>query len=182
MPRGIFGLEDATAISDEMQAADDKTLRLSSIEISPADVDAFLRYQRAFRDYLEFSPVCRAAWVEQLAEAHRRSLLDAGLDSTRHARLSPIAADFSGKRMTVRRLRQRLGELQLQIARTEADGGRAPVDDLELSARLTAELARLDPFTPLERRYGAGVIAALREREDDLVALHEQLSPLLARR
>jgi hypothetical protein len=177
----IFGFEDASAIPDEMQAADDKTLRLSSVEISPEDVDAFLRYQRALREYLEFSPVCRAGWVEQLAEAHRRSLEDAGLDAARHARLSPIAADFSGKRMAVRRLRRRLGELNERIARMEADGADVPAADLDLAARLTSELTRLDRFAPLERRHGAGAIAALREREDDLVALHEQLSPLLAR-
>ena len=181
MPRDVFGFEDATAIPDEVQAADDKTLRLSSVEIAPGDVDAFLVYQRALRDYLEFSPVCRAAWVEQLAEAHRRSLSEARLDPARHARLAPIAADFSGKRMTVRRLRERLRELNDRIARMEAEGARVPPPDRELVGKLAAELGRLDQLYPLERRYGAGAIAALREREDELVALHEQLSPLLSR-
>ena len=182
MPRDMFGFEDATAIPDEMQAADDKTLRLSAVEISRDDVDALLVYQRALRDYLEFSPVCRAAWVEQLAEAHRRSLSEAGLDPARHARLAPIAADFSGKRMTVRRLRERLRELNDRIARMQAEGAHVPAPDRELVGKLAAELSRLDELYPLERRYGADAIAALRQREDELVALHEQLSPLLARR
>src|SRR5919197_2811368 len=132
MPRDFFGFEDSTAIPDEVHAADDKTLRLSSVEISDADVEAFLQYQRALRDDLEFSPVCRAGWVEHLAEAHRRALLDAGLDAARHSRLAPIAADFCGKRMTVRRLRRRLAELNDRIARHEAGGANVSAQDREL--------------------------------------------------
>src|ERR671918_2119319 len=103
------------------QAADDKTLRLSSIDVEAADVEAFIGSQRALRDELEFSPVCAAGWDEHLAEAHRRALEGSGLDAGRHSRISPIATDFAGRRMAVRRLSRRLQELE-----QHADG----VDDL----------------------------------------------------
>jgi hypothetical protein len=64
----------------------------------------------------------------------------------------------------------------------QAEGAHVPAPDRELVGKLAAELSRLDELYPLERRYGADAIAALRQREDELVALHEQLSPLLARR
>lgn len=163
-PHDSTGPEGAAVIPDEAQARDDRTLRLSSAEPTPEDVEAYLRYQRALRDELEFSPVCRAGWTEHLSEAHRRALEESGLEPGRYSRLSPLAADFAGRRMAVRRLKQRLAEA-----------------DPELRERLTAEVARLDNFAPLERRHGSQAIAALRAREDDLVALHEQLSPLLSR-
>ena len=156
--------EETAPFAEEAQAADDKTLRLSSIDVGPADVDAFIAYQRALRDELEFSPVCAAGWAEHLAEAHRRALEQSGLDAGRHARISPMAQDFAGKRMAVRRLRRRLDEL----------GGEVPT--------LADEIRRLDTFDALERRHGASAIAALRAREEELVTLHEHVSPLLARR
>src|SRR5918996_1624391 len=113
------------------ETEDDKTLRLSSIEVGTDDVDAFLRYQRALRDELEFSPVCAAGWDEHLAEAHRRALEGSGLDAGRHSRISPIASDFAGRRMAVRRLSRRLQELE-----QHADG----VDDLVQTRKLASEL------------------------------------------
>lgn len=162
--------EDIAPFEEEAQAADDRTLRLSSVDIGPADVEAFIRYQKALRDELEFSPVCHAGWAEHLAEAHRRALEESGLQSGRHARVSPLAQDFAGKRMAVRRLRRRLDELR-QLGAAEA----------EQVAKLAAELERLDTLAALERRHGSSAIAALRAREEELVTLHEQVSPLLSR-
>jgi hypothetical protein len=173
--------DEAGPAPDDTQAADDKTLRLSSIDVAPAEVDAFLHYQRALRDELDFSPVCAAGWTEHLAEAHRRALEESGLEVARHARLSPMALDFSGRRMGVKRLRRRLGEIEERIARIRERGEGVLDEELEQVGKLTAELERLDTLAPLERRHGARAIAVLREREDELVALHEQLSPLLAR-
>jgi hypothetical protein len=164
--------DEVAPFAEDAQAADDKTLRLSSIEVGPVDVEAFIRYQRAIRDELEFSPVCRAGWAEHLAEAHRRALEESGLDGGRHARISPIAQDFAGRRMAVRHLKRRLEELRGRALRE---------DESEQVTKLAAELQRLDTLEPLERRHGANAIAALREREEELVALHEQVSPLLAR-
>ena len=154
------------------ETEDDKTLRLSSIEVGTDDVDAFLRYQRALRDELEFSPVCAAGWDEHLAEAHRRALEESKLDAGRHSRISPIATDFAGRRMAVRRLRRRLEELERSAA---SDG------DSEQLRKLATELQRLDTLAALERRHGTTAIASLRQREEELVTLHQQLSPLLAR-
>ena len=164
--------EEPAPFAEDAQAADDKTLRLSSIDVAPADVDAFIRYQRALRDELEFSPVCRAGWAEHLAEAHRRALEESGLEPSRHARISPLAQDFAGRRMAVRRLRRRLEEVR-------ARNGAA--SESEQVTKLADELQRLDAFDALERRHGARAIAALRDREEELVTLHEHVSPLLAR-
>jgi hypothetical protein len=157
-------------IPDEVRAADDRTLRLSSLDVTPEDVEGFITYQRTLRDELEFSPVCHAGWTEQLSAAHQRSLAESKMDPGRLARVTSIALDFCARRSSAKTLRARLDDLRGADAETQ-----------EVAARLRTELRRLDDLGTLERRHGASQIAALKEREDELVALHEQLSPLLAR-
>ncbi len=145
---GEFGLGTggASAVPSEIAAADDRTLRLAAPGVNAEKVEAFLAYQRAFVTRTELS----------LADGHLAALQASGLDGNAQAQLNTVAQAFCGRRITSRRLRERLPSLEGEVA----DNARK-------------ELARLEDLTELSRRYGADAIACLQAREEALIEAHQ---------
>lgn len=169
--RDIFGFDEQPLgpgeIPEDIQAADDKTLRLASPELTRERLDGFVQYLSAFCSRLEAIPLGSAS--AHLAECHEQSLAESGLDRKWHHRISALVADFGAKRGTVLKLREKLAQL--------GEGG-----DPERVEKITSELARLDTLTALERRYGIDAISLLMEREAELVALQMRATRLVASR
>lgn len=182
--KDIFGFDEAlpaSAVPDDMLAADDKTLRLAAPWVDAKKLEGFLRYQRAVRDRLGAVPVHgdRAAHV---ASAHTAALELSGLTASDHAQLGAFANDFCGRRSTVRLLASKLDERRRETAEIEARGDDVPQALLDVVAKLASELARLDTYLPMERRYGQDAVAQLRAREDELLELHAEVTRLVSRR
>jgi len=169
--RDFFGFDEQplgpAEVPEDIQAADDKTLRLASPELTHERLEGFVRYLTAFCDRLEAIPLGEAA--AHLASCHEQSLKESGLNRAWHHRISALVADFAAKRGTVLKLREKLAGL----------GGNG---DPELVEKITTELGRLDSLTALERRYGVDAISLLMEREAELVALQTRATRLVASR
>ena len=145
---------------DETNAADLKTLKLARPEVTREALAGLIAYQRAQLDTHQ-----RGLLVD-----HARALAAAGIERGRLEVLQALVRDFCGRRWIVRRLEARRAEL---LAR-KAQGPLTP-KDAEKLASAEKERARVNDLAPLEERYGKAAIDLLREREDELLALHEQL-------
>lgn len=180
----MFGFDEfnATAIPEDMLAADDRTLRLAVPYFTSEEVDRFLRYQEALRDRLMASPIHADQWHAHFSGAHEDALADSGLTVQRHAQVASVASQFATRRASARRLREKQAELRKRIAETEARGDDVSPDDLELDHRLATELAKLELTAPLERRFGKEAIEALKAREERLLELHTAVSRLITQR
>jgi len=141
-----------------LDAADDRTLRLSVVPFTPEQLEQFISYQEAL-----LARASRAPWTDGARmEAHEHARSHSGLDNHKLEQMGAIVRSFCAKRSVLRRLRSKQGEL-----------ARAPAPDEELLARLSGELARLEDATAFTRRYGEGVTALLLAREEKLLALHD---------
>jgi hypothetical protein len=148
---------------EEISAADDKTLRLAAPELTTGRLEAFVRYLERLGELLEATASTDAA---ALAACHQQALAASGLNPGTHAVLSALVADFAARRGAVLQLREKLAGL--------AEGS-------ELGQKLSLQLRRLQPVSPLERRYGAEAVALLMTREAQVVALQTRTTRLLAR-
>lgn len=179
--RDMFGFDEmpASAVPDDILAADDRTLRLSAPAVSLETIQQFIRYQRALLERLSARPLKPELRNEHFATAHQEALSVSGLDVRTHAKISAVATQFASSRVTVSKLREKQKQLRKKMAEVESQGEDPTEADRELDQKLTNEIVRLDPFSTLERRYGAEVIQSLRPFEEELVALHTALLPLL---
>ena len=184
-PKDMFGFDEAvpaSALSDDVLAADDKTLRLAAPLLTAERLEGFIRYQKAFLARITAAPLKKEQVHDYLADAHTAALEESGLDLPTHAQVAAFVTDFCGKRTTVRALSVKLKERQKKVAEIEARGDDVDPEELEIVGKLATELVRLDRFDPMDRRYGPDQVALLRSREQELVQLHNQIHDLLNRR
>ena len=134
-----------------------KTLRLASLQLSPARLDAFVVYQRAMLEAL--SKPGADDWSGRLAFAHAQALRASGLDPGEYGKLKSLVADFCGRRSTYFAVKEK------------AELGAGAQRD-----RALAELPRLDDLTTFAQRYGEEALAQLRAREEELLSLHRELA------
>ncbi|HVE87450.1 MAG TPA: hypothetical protein VND93_31550 [Myxococcales bacterium] len=138
-------------MADDLQLADDRTLRLSAPALTVERLDRYVAFQRSL------SAVPLSAAPEAVAAAHAEAVRESGLSAREVGEIDAVARDFAGRRAVVRRLQERAGTA-------------GP----ELRARLEEELRGREDDAALERRYGREAVEALRAREEALVALHLQ--------
>src|SRR5262245_56990323 len=158
---------------DDMQAADDKTLRLAAPLVTAETLDKHLRYLELFRALLAGLAARGEVDPAHVAECHRRAREESGVDLETFGPLSALVADFAAKRGTVHALRARLKKLAEQPGDAEHQ---------ELEKRVRTELARLDSVTALERRYGPSAVGLLMEREDRVLDRQAAVTRALAGR
>jgi len=152
--------------STDLTAADDRTLRWAAPPLDAAMLDALIRYQQRYLSHAE-----AGQGAEALASAHTEALAASGLDSKAAEQGSALLRAFGGRRWAVRKLQEKLGQLQ---------GGGAAEE--ELRTRIQDELTKQERETDaLARRYGDDALALLRPREEELLALHTRLTRLLTR-
>jgi hypothetical protein len=150
-----------------MEAADVRTLRLSSAPLSADTLAALIRYQEAFLAHAEQPSVGH----ESLAVAHQRGLEASGTDVKTVEKGNALLRSYCGHRWTARRLRTRLAELERQPDAPSAEKAR----------RAREEMDRVEDLEPLARRYGQETIDLLNQHEERLVELHARLQKVLNR-
>ncbi|MFP2958103.1 hypothetical protein ACLEPN_09780 [Myxococcus sp. 1LA] len=149
--------------STDLVAADDRTLRWAAPPLDAAMLDALVRYQQTYLSHAS------GKGTEALGQAHTEALAASGLTSKTAEQGSALLRAFGGRRWAVRKLQDKLGQLQ--------DGGEG-----ELQGRIQDELAKQERATDaLARRYGEDALTLLRAREAELVDLHTRLTHLLSR-
>jgi hypothetical protein len=154
------------AVTREVLAADDRTLRLAAAPLTGEEVAGLLRYQEAF---LGISEADRSP--EGLARAHREALKAGGLPEARRVdQGNAILRTFAGQRWAA-------GKLQDKLKHLEAQGG---PQAQEQHQRIQGDLAKLEQRTALlARRYGDETLALLRQHEARILALHVRMSQVL---
>ncbi|MCP3142246.1 hypothetical protein [Pyxidicoccus xibeiensis] len=153
--------------SSNMDAADDRTLRMAFPAVDGPLLDALVRYQQAYLSHAE-----AGQGTDALSRAHTEALVASGLDSKTAEQGGAMLRAFSGRRHTAWRLQDKLRQLE---------GDTGPRAD-ELRTRIREELTKQERATEaLARRYGADALALLRSREPELLDLHTRLTRLLSR-
>jgi hypothetical protein len=171
----LFGNDgDAEADLIPLQQApgtgDARTLRLASTTLDPEQLEALLRYQRAYLAHAEARRPASGVPVPSalIAEAHAAGLGASGLGVKDVERGAALLRAFAGKRWTLQQVKARYAQLQAE------PGPRAA----EKRARVEEELARLESTQELEWRHGSELISLLRSREAEILDLHTRLGQL----
>jgi hypothetical protein len=158
-------------LDQELEAADHRTLRLAAPLVTVERLEQLVRYQRAWLLALRrLGPGHGGSF----AAAQQEALAHAGLSVREQGELEAIVRDFCGKRWSLRTLEERRRHLLSKQARKELSDAEA-----EKLERLSSELLKLDVMPALERRYGAEAIGLLRAREEELLALHQEIGQAL---
>jgi hypothetical protein len=166
MSKSMFDDID-TSQSAGMDAADSRTLRLSTQGLTEADLQALVRYLEAFLGHADQPSVGH----DGLAAAHQLGLQASGLEMKKVDQGLAMLRAYSGNRWTARRLRTRLAELEKQ---TDAVS-------VEKAQRAREEMHRVEDLEPLARRYGQETIDLLNQHENRLVDLHTRMQKVLHR-
>ena len=159
--------DDATPAVDglQMDAADDRTLRLAAPPLTPERLEALFQYQEAFLARAEAAPGDATA----LAEAHAAGLAGSPLPPQHVEALGALVRAFAARRSPVARLQARLAGLQ----------GQQDAKAQELRTRIQTELRRLDRTDALARRYGEDAVGVMMAHEGRLLALQARLAKVL---
>jgi hypothetical protein len=160
MPSFFDDLNELATV--DLQAADDKTLRLASHPLTEQELATLIRYQETFLAVAE-----AVSGPQALARAHSEALKASGLSDPKQVELgNALLRAFCGQRWAVNKLKQ------LEPRGPEAD---------ELRDRIREELARLERMDSLTRRYGEDTIALLHRHEETLLELHTRMTRVLSR-
>ncbi len=152
--------------STNLDAADDRTLRMAYVPVDAPLLDALVRYQQTWLSHAE-----AGQGTDALGRAYTEALAASGLDSQKAEQGAAMLRAFSGRRYAARRLEDKLRQLE---------GATGPGE--ELRTRLREELTKQERATEaLGRRYGADTLALLRTREAELLELHNRMTRLLSR-
>lgn len=148
----------------DLEAADDRTLRLATPDLDGAALDGFLKYQRLLLEKLSEKAIPAPQRLEQ---GRAYAVAQSGLAAARVHRLEAFARDVAGRLLVRRKLEQRQAELAQVAPQTPIDQKRRD--------ELAKELRGRDPLPLLRRRYGDAAVDLVLSRQEDVLALHEGL-------
>lgn len=154
--------------------SDLKTLRLSSIQLTGALLDQYLRYQRVLLRELTARP--KGEWAGRMAFAHGQAVGDCGLDTLTLQKVKTIVTAFCGRRSAWLAVQQRVAQAEGAVALARAHGRPPAPHELALLERARDELPGLADLGELEARYGAEAVSLLTSRELELVTQHRELA------
>ena len=155
------------SISADIEAADNRTLRLAVHPLTEEELAGLIRYQETFLAIAEPTP-----GSEALARAHTEALKTSGLpDSKRADQGNAMLRTFCGQRWGVYKLRDKLKQLESQ---------QGPAAD-EKREHIREEMARLERTDAFTRRYGEQALALILPHEAKLVDLHTRMTKVLSR-
>lgn len=161
----VLALRPQANGEDPLTQGDRRTLRLAVPGLSLERLDLLIAFQRK--------------WVAALqagrgsAESYESLAQKSGLTRKEANELEALARAFAGEVWTLR-------TMQARLARALAEPSPGRRDRLALE-KLPQEIQAKEAGQALEKRYGPETIALLRQREDELVAIHEELHALLRR-
>jgi hypothetical protein len=150
---------------------DERTLRMAHLEVTPARVEAVMKYQRTVVSHL--GDKGQDGWAGRVAFAHSAGCKESGLDAQDARKLSAVVADYCGRRWQAKRLEMRLEEAKAKVA-----AGKASAKDKDLVTKIPSELARLADFSSFSGMHGEPALKAIQSREAELLELHEKLAHL----
>lgn len=154
--------------SANLEAADDRTIRMAAPPVDGAMLDALVRYQRTWLSHVESS----GQGAEALVRAHTEALAASGLSLKTTEQGIAMLRAFCGRRWAVRKFEDKLKQVE---------GATGP-DVEDLRERVREELTKQERATEgLARRYGNEALALMRAREAELVELHTRTTRLLSR-
>jgi len=166
--QSIFDGLDQAFGSEDLQAADMKTLRLATPIVTNERLDKLVAFQRAWLEAV------KRHGKDGLAAAQQEALAGAGLPARELGELEAIVRDYCGKRWTMRVLEKRYRELDAK----QKQGTLTDVETEKLE-RLQDEMHKIDPLPGLERRYGHEAVAIIAAREEELIELHQAVGAAL---
>src|SRR5262249_37338792 len=105
-----------------------------------------------------------SAWEHWLAKAHEQALASSGLTHQELSRLGTLCSDYCSKRRS-----------EIELANKREKIAASPKATPEILGELDKALARMASSTTLTERYGAQNVELLKEREEELLRLHEEL-------
>ncbi|QSQ26177.1 hypothetical protein JY651_15120 [Pyxidicoccus parkwayensis] len=153
--------------SANLEAADDRTLRMAAPRVDAGLLDALVRYQRTWLSHAE-----AGQGAEALVRAHTEALAASGLTLKTVEQGIAMLRAFCGRRWAVRKFEDKLRQVE---------GANSP-DVEDLRERIREELTKQERATEgLARRYGEDALTLLRAREAELVDLHTRTTRLLSR-
>jgi hypothetical protein len=147
--------------------ADLRTLALATPPIDAEKISQLVKYQTAMVDQLRQVPHNArkgSAWEHWLAKAHEQAVGFSGLSHQELSRLGTVCSDYCSKRRT-----------ELELRRKRDKVASSPDANPEVLMELDKALARIASSTSLVERYGQNTLDRLKEREDELLPLHEEL-------
>jgi len=166
-PPALENADQATT-SEDFQAADVKTLRLSAPGVTDERLDQLLAFQRAWLEAV------KRHGKDGLALAQKEALEGTELPARLLGELEAMVRDFCGKRWSGRVLAKRFQELSAK----QQQGLLTPSEAAKL-ARLEEERPTLEALPALDRRYGREAVALLCAREEELLTLHQAVGAAL---
>jgi hypothetical protein len=153
---------------------DARTLRLAHPDVSPEQVEAFIRYQRTMLKAL--METSGDDWAGRFAFGHARALKASGLDPLDQRRIASAAESFCGRRWAARTVTDRLAEARARVEEARARGAEAPAREISLIEKAPEELKHLEDLSELEEVLGPATMASLKSREAELLELHRSVA------
>ena len=149
--------------------SDVRTLRLASIALTRDLVDRFVTYQRML--LAELIETRGDDWAGRFAFAHTRALTASGLDAHDQNKVRTVVTEFCGRRSNWLKVKQKVAESERELA-----SGKGPAGKTEAVLKSAkAHLPALEDFSDFIERYGTEALTLLRERELELVTLHQDV-------
>ena len=143
------------------------TLRLASIQLTPALLEQFLTYQRSLVTELDKS-TAEQDWSGRFAFAHSHALAQAKLDAVAYGKLKALIHDWCAKQSSLLHIKERLKSAQALPEPSPKELG--------LIARATKELPDLETSTEFADRYGAEAVSILSAHGDEVLRLHREVA------
>ena len=142
--------------------ADERTLRLASLQLTDALLDQFLVYERTLLTALKGGD--KTEWAGRYAFAHAEALKASKLDLLAQQKLRVQVQEFCGKVSAANVVKTRL-----------ATFANKPGIDADKVTSARQELTRLEAMHDFTKRYGTEALTLLKARSAELLALHETL-------
>lgn len=151
--------------------ADLKTLKLSTPLVDDSGLDRYLKFQRAYVEFLEPTKDRRP---ETLAKAHAHAADKSGASITEIGRLGALCTDYAGRRLVERTLEKKREQVRASIEAARSAGQKASERDLDVEQRIAEQFQGGSAYDQLSKRYGREAVDVLRTREADILELHQR--------
>ncbi len=142
--------------------ADERTLRLASLQLTAELLEQFITYEQALLAALKGAG--KSEWAGRYAFGHAEALKASKLDALVQQKLRVQVQDFCGKASAIYNVKTRLAVV-----------ANKPGKDAEAVEKMKRELAALEAMHDFTLRYGEAAVQLLKARSAELLALHETL-------
>jgi|CXWL01.1.fsa_nt_gi chorismate mutase len=151
-----------------------RTLKLLGGTLEAAEVQQYIRYQRALLEALKHHPV--TDWPGRLAFSHCEAARATGFDEHQLQRMRATVSQFCGRAWAVKELERRRLDAAATVEAAKTKGNAAPARQEQILERIDKESSRVADFSDFIERYGQQTFDVLEANEEALVTLHQALA------